>query len=338
MNILLNFALPFLISFPALAAPSVSGTVVQSTKVAELRLLRSALTQLSGESCGAITENDGVFNLETSPCLPKSVRHLVGKFPSVYGPNCYNFANILVGVQSFVRPVSDIEGGLVTEPALGYCRKVKRSPKAGDYVRVVAAGEETDPHAYVYLTETFAFTKNGADASEPWKIGRVSEIRTLFMESVDHPGQLDPSIGLAYYECGPRAVSKTAVLRILKGPADDLARALEAVHTERRITLAAVRRMSRAFETLRRTYNETAITAVNRNMDKGDPNDSVVLLVDVYANLGTFNYVATEKGLDPFASAAARREFIQLRSGYQRFILHLAKRTYSEDLIGSTLR
>ncbi len=312
-------------------------TSIQSSDAVELQELGAALSKISGEECAAVEAADGGHTLDTIRCLPAPLRRLVGQAPEVHGPNCYNLSNVTSGLQPFVRYVSDVESGFYTDPLSGYCTEVKRPPEPGDYVMVIgkAQGLAQPLHSYIHLTDKFAITKNGPETTEPWKIGRVEEIRELYMSPSNFTGTAkEHSIERIYYRCSAKGEAKDPIIRALAKPLHKFGRAMEVPTLSKPITQKMVTEISQSLKELKNSFGARAFAAIKKS---SDPYEGMRPLLELYSHIATFKMISVDEP-GRFENAATVRAYTRVREEYSSFVKDVIVRTDSIGLVSEELQ
>ncbi len=165
-----------------------------------MKLLKKALEKAFNKQCNAISLDGGSFVLDVSKCVPDRVRAILGKHAQIGGPNCYNFALFSVGVLDSLRAVNNQElEDQFFSPQGSICSKVKTKPEPGQIVSLEKRTNDGTKkvHAYVYLTDKYALTKNGPETDSIWEISTLDQINKTY--------PIDPSEKLVIpYKCTPK--------------------------------------------------------------------------------------------------------------------------------------
>lgn len=318
------------------ADPVWAQSVIESESRDELVNLGQALTKLSKEDCAEIESSKGRFQIDTLRCLPAPIRRLISEKPKIDGPNCYNFANMTSGLQPFVRYVSETESDYFVDPLAGYCTPIQGEPEPGDYAMITgrARGLSQAIHGYIYLNSTFAITKNGSDKAEPWKIGRLEEIREKFMAPSNYVGsEKEHSIDVTYYKCAAKGESKTPAIRALSKPLEAFGRAMEAPVLKRPITAAMTHEIRRTLQGMRKAFSPQAIKALNAS---GNRYEAMRPLLEVYSHIATFGQIDIGD-VSGFETAKVGADFAKVREEYAAFVRDLVVKTDSQGLISQEL-
>ena len=109
----------------------------------------------------SFAENSCSSSIET--CLPDKMAHLVSIYPEIQGPNCFNLSLVMSQVLQSIRYSPPEELAFYIKSPL--CRMLENSEKreAGDLGVMYFSSKKPveEYHAFVYLSETLGFSKNG---------------------------------------------------------------------------------------------------------------------------------------------------------------------------------
>lgn len=196
-----------------------SGRIILSA--ASCDILESQVTGLSdwstklgdnhsaGAACTCEEGNEGneKCQVDVTKVVPDVVRKLQGFLPEYTGPNCWNAALVIGKIVPELRYSDPSEMTFWLDSPL--CRELPadEKSKAGDIV-AVRDKDGVEQHAYIYVTEQIAFSKNGAENTAPYTL--ESPWNVLFRYDVREGcrkvlGDVDPRCPnyTNFYDCEP---------------------------------------------------------------------------------------------------------------------------------------
>lgn len=155
--------------------------------------LRSWTLKFKEENCSLPKPNktSGGCDLDITFCVPELVRKNQGIDPGVLGPNCFNLALVMNNIVPAFRETSPSELRGLVRPPLCYKLSDDETPSPGDIGLYSSApqkgdmsfGKDPEKHAFIFVSEKLAFTKNGR-AGSPYSLMSVDEMKR-YSEAVD---------------------------------------------------------------------------------------------------------------------------------------------------------
>lgn len=117
---------------------------------------------------------ESIRAINITSLIPQRMLHLLNQKPQYYGPNCWNsvlFVNKVTDHIRFVQP-DEFQRSL---PFLGCYKKDVKELEAGDIVRINDKINE-EFHAFIYISESLSFTKNGPSTKAIYEIVNTESI------------------------------------------------------------------------------------------------------------------------------------------------------------------
>lgn len=111
-------------------------------------------------------------------CVPEHIAGVVGKYSGFEGPNCYNLALVMKGILPGLRYSDDKEMAFYLNSPL--CRNLEPNEerKPGDVgaIRELVNKKATEFHAFVYISDKLAFSKNGMTYDSSYDLQTLNHV------------------------------------------------------------------------------------------------------------------------------------------------------------------
>ena len=140
--------------------------------------------------------DESLCSANISECIPQHVSDHHGLKSENDGPNCWNLALVMSGLNPYLNHTSEKEmKHFMKEP---FCRKLGENEikQPGD-VGAMRDGEK-ELHGYIWISENLVYSKNGSRCSQPYGLMTTSEIQSYLENEPQYASGGGPMIGSSY--------------------------------------------------------------------------------------------------------------------------------------------
>jgi hypothetical protein len=167
----------------------------------DLKSLKQWTQQLNQACTYIINSEQNNCKVDITQCVPNHILKYQGVLPDVCGPNCWNLALVMNDLLPGLRYTTPEEISSVMDSPM--CRKLnmneKRFPGDIGLIRQYQNSKRREIHAFVYISENLAYSKNGWQLINPYQLQSLEHVEKFYQLPDDEYCKKNRMI--SNYEC-----------------------------------------------------------------------------------------------------------------------------------------